>query len=125
MKIFTCTIFLILITSLSVHAEEKKYDDDKASIHITYPADWAGPIQLVRNTAFRSPDGLTLMIGAFPGDASLPENRRGIFDSLGGGNSEKVEAPIKPNTSDKEIRCIKANVAAQAIQTYQICITAL
>jgi hypothetical protein len=106
------TLALTLALLHSAYAEEKKYDDNQAGIHITYPSDWAGPIQLSRNTAFRSPDGLTLMIGSFPGDASLPENKRGLYDSILGGKSKKIEAPIKLKSSTKEISCVKTITSA-------------
>ena len=107
MRYIICTLALILGLLQSAYADEKQYDDNQAGIHITYPSDWTGPIQLNRNTAFRSPDGLTLMIGYFPGDASLSENKRGLHDSVLGGKSKKIEAPIKPKSSNKEISCVK------------------
>ena len=87
MKWLMYTVALFLAASLSVDAQEKKYDDVNAGIHITYPHDWTGPIELARNIAFRSPEGLTLLIGTFPGDAGLLENKRGIYDSFLSGKS--------------------------------------
>jgi hypothetical protein len=104
--LFTFSMLAILIQSS--YADEKRYDDDKAGIHITYPSDWVGPIKLSLNTVFRSPEGIALMIGSFPGDASLPDIKRGIHDAFFGGNSVKIEAPIDPGASNKELTCIKA-----------------